>query len=60
MNAQLQSSFDAMAQTLARRHTLPPGSYYGGIVRFRKKRAVQYQVSVPFGERVFVATFNVQ
>lgn len=59
MNEQLQSSFDAMAQTLARRHTLPPDSFYGGIVRFKKKRGHRYQVSVPFAGHVFRAAFDV-
>jgi hypothetical protein len=60
MNAQLQASFDAMAQTLARRHTLPSGTYYGGIVRFRKERGHEYRLRIPFAGHVFEATFDVR
>jgi hypothetical protein len=47
-----------MAASLARTHTLPPKSFYGGVVYFEKRRADQYTLTVPFDGEEFVFTFG--
>ncbi len=58
MTRQLESNLDSMATTLARKHTLPSGSFYGGVVHFRKQRASTYKINVPFGQLLYSARFS--
>jgi hypothetical protein len=58
MTSQLSQSFQAMAATLARTHTLAPQSFYGGIVYFQKHRADQYTLTVPFDGEEFRFIFG--
>lgn len=58
MTAQLQASFTAMAATLARNHTLDPGSYYGGVVHFSRLKGQAVALEIPFGGLVFHSTFT--
>lgn len=60
MAGQLRASFDAMASTLARIHTLPPHSFYGGVVRFHKQRGDRYRLLIPFGGQSFSVEFYVR
>lgn len=58
MGEQLRASFDAMAATLMRTHTLEPNSYYGGIVHFERFRGQRVTLTIPFGGSVFVTEFT--
>jgi tetratricopeptide (TPR) repeat protein len=58
MQAQLQASFRAMSNSLARAHTLDPRTYYGGMVYAKKKDCEHYEVRVPFGGESFQFTFG--
>ncbi len=58
MGSQLRESFDAMAATLMRTHTLAAGSYYGGVVHYKKKKADRYELTVPFAGESFRFEFE--
>jgi hypothetical protein len=58
MGEQLHASFDAMAATLMRTHTLEPNSYYGGIVHFERFRGERVILTIPLGGSVFVTEFT--
>ena len=58
MGSQLKASFEAMAATLMRTHTLMPGSYYGGVVHHKKKKADRYFMTVPFAGTAFEFEFT--
>lgn len=58
MGEQLRASFDAMAATLMRTHTLEPNSFYGGIVHFERFRGERVILTIPFGGSAFVTEFT--
>ncbi|KAB2848302.1 MAG: hypothetical protein F9K44_11205 [Hyphomicrobiaceae bacterium] len=58
MDRQLQASFQAIAQSLLRTHTLMPGSYYGGIVHVARFRGQKLLLEIPFGDEVFRVNFT--
>ncbi|KAB2963663.1 MAG: hypothetical protein F9K16_06170 [Thermoanaerobaculia bacterium] len=58
MDSQLQASFQAIAASLLRTHTLMPGSYYGGIVHVARFRGQKLLLEVPFGDKVFRVYFT--
>ncbi|KAB2966078.1 MAG: hypothetical protein F9K16_00220 [Thermoanaerobaculia bacterium] len=55
---QHKASYQAMASSLARRHTLNPGTFYGGIVHLSRARGDKVQLRVPFGGEMFVVEFT--
>lgn len=58
MTGQLHASYDAMAASLLRTHTLLPGTYYGGVVHVAKFKGESITLEIPFGDTVFRATFT--
>lgn len=55
---QHKASYQAMAASLARKHTLGPGTFYGGIVHLSRARGDKVQLRVPFGGEMFVVEFT--
>lgn len=56
---QHKASYQAMASSLARKHTLDPGTFYGGIVHLARARGDKVQLRVPFGGETFVVEFTI-
>jgi tetratricopeptide (TPR) repeat protein len=55
---QLDASYQSMAQTLMRTHTLDAHTYYGGMVYMNQRGKKVYVVTVPFGEKNFQFSFS--
>lgn len=58
MGDQLRTSFDAMAASLMRTHTLSSGTFYGGVVHLARFRAERVGLTIPFGGAVFQVEFT--
>lgn len=55
---QHKASYQSMASALARKHTLDPGTFYGGIVHLARARGEMVQLRIPFGGEIFVVEFT--
>lgn len=58
MGEQLRASYAAMTTSLLRNHTMPPHSFYGGIVHFERFKAQRINLAIPFGGTVFNVYFT--
>jgi tetratricopeptide (TPR) repeat protein len=57
LRAQLETSYQAIAQNLMRTNTLDPNTYYGGMV-YMNKSGKDYVMTVPFGDTSFQFSFR--
>jgi hypothetical protein len=58
LSATLRGKLAATAAELLEPHTIMPGTYYGGVVHFRKAKGDNYQVIVSVGDRDFSYRFR--